>query len=597
MQKPLPPIDPDRLPISAWLPVSKKEMEQRGWEQADIIIVSGDAYVDHPSFGTAVIARTLEAAGYKVAILPQPNWRDDWRDFKKLGRPRLFFGISAGCMDSMVNHYTARKRLRSNDAYTPAGQAGFRPDYPTIVYTKILKELYPDVPVVIGGIEASMRRLTHYDYWQDRLRPSFLIESGADLLVYGMGEKPIVEIAQTLENNPKPEACRNILQVAYVEKQKIKESPVPEQDLVLESHERCLQDKRCQAKNFAVIETASNQMRCGRILQKTQAGTVVVNPPFPFEPDSHEIDRSFDLPYTRLPHPRYKNRGEIPAFTMIQNSITLHRGCFGGCSFCTISAHQGKHIHSRSSESVVREITQLVRMPYFKGNLSDLGGPSANMYGMKGKDLSRCARCKKPSCLFPSICHNLNPDHKALLNLYKKAASLPGVKHVFIGSGIRYDMLVPFLKGAEKGKPSPNHAAEYTQWLIENGVSGRLKVAPEHTEAPVLEKMRKMPFSQFEDFKRFFDAHCRRCGLPYQLIPYFISAHPGCTQTDMQRLQEKTRRLGYKLEQVQLFTPTPMTLSSEIYYTGLDPYTLEPVFVEKDLSRRDRQNQCFFWYK
>ncbi|MDE5575137.1 MAG: YgiQ family radical SAM protein [Bacteroidales bacterium] len=597
MQPPLSKIDPDTLPLESWLPISKKEMDRRGWEQADIILVSGDAYVDHPSFGTAVIGRTLEAAGYKVAILPQPNWRDDGRDFRKLGRPRLFFGVSAGCMDSMVNHYTARKRLRSNDAYTPGGQAGFRPDYPTLVYTRILKELYPDVPVVIGGIEASMRRITHYDYWQDRLRPSFLVESGADLLVYGMGEKPIVEIARRLEKESEAKACRDILQVSYLCEGEPGVSPVPEADLVLESHERCLKDKRCQARNFAVVETASNQMRCGRILQKTARGTVVVNPPFPFEPDSHDIDRSFDLPYTRLPHPRYKNRGEIPAFTMIQNSITLHRGCFGGCSFCTISAHQGKHVHSRSEESVLKEIRQLMRMPYFKGNLSDLGGPSANMYGMHGKDLAKCAKCKKPSCLFPTICPNLHPDHKPLLDLYKKVAAMPGIRHVFVGSGVRYDMLVPFLKTGGKGRPSQNHAVEYARWLIENGVSGRLKVAPEHTEETVLQKMRKMPFSQFGEFKRFFDDHCRRCGLNYQLIPYFISAHPGCTQKDMQHLQDKTRHLGYKLEQVQLFTPTPMTLSTETYYTGLDPYTLELVFTERDPARRDRQTDCFFWYK
>ncbi|MCM1041130.1 MAG: YgiQ family radical SAM protein [Bacteroides sp.] len=595
--QPLPKIDPDTLPIEAWLPVSRKEMDKRGWEQADIILISGDAYVDHPSFGIAVIGRTLEAAGYRVAILPQPNWRDDLRDFRKLGRPRLFFGVSAGSMDSMVNHYTARKRLRSNDAYTPGGQAGFRPDYPTIVYSRILKEIYPDVPVVVGGIEASMRRITHYDYWQDRLRPSFLVESGADLLVYGMGEKPIVEIARQLERDPRAESCRNILQVSYLEKGALNPSPVPEADLVLEPHERCLKDKRCQAGNFAVVETASNMMRCGRILQETAWGTVVVNPPFPFEPGGHEIDKSFDLPYTRLPHPRYKNRGEIPAFTMIQNSITLHRGCFGGCSFCTISAHQGKHVHSRSEESVLKEIQQLARMPYFKGNLSDLGGPSANMYGMHGKDLAKCARCKKPSCLFPSVCPNLNPDHKPLLDLYRKVASLPGVRHVFIGSGVRYDMLVPYLDTGGRGKPSQNHAREYAQWLIENGVSGRLKVAPEHTEAPVLERMRKMPFAQFEEFKRFFDGHCRRCRLNFQLIPYFISAHPGCTQKDMERLQEKTRHLGYKLEQVQLFTPTPMTLSTETYYTGLDPYTLKPVFTERDFAKRDRQTECFFWYK
>lgn len=595
---PIKKIDPDSLPLEFWLPISKKEMDKRGWEQADIILVSGDAYVDHPSFGIAVIGRVLEQAGYKVAILPQPNWRDDGRDFKKLGKPRLFFGVSAGSMDSMVNHYTARKRLRSNDAYTPGGQAGFRPDYPTIVYTKMLKEFYPDVPVVIGGIEASMRRVTHYDYWQDKLRPSFLVESGADLLVYGMGEQPILEIAARMAKHENISSCRDILQVSYLSQEKfLPPSPVPEPDIVLEPHENCLKDKRAQAKNFALVETASNSMRCGRILQKTAFGTVVINPPFPFDCESHDIDRSFDLPYTRLPHPRYKNRGEIPAFTMIQNSVNLHRGCFGGCAFCTISAHQGKHVHSRSEQSILKEIAAIARMPYFKGNLSDLGGPSANMYGMHGKDLSKCAKCKKPSCLFPSICPNLNHDHALLLSLYKKVAALPGIKHVFIGSGIRYDMLVPYLKTGEKGRASQNHAREYAEWVIAHGVSGRLKVAPEHTEAPVLEKMRKMPFPQFEEFKRFFDGYSRQCGLNQQLIPYFISAHPGCTQKDMRALQEKTRHLGYKLEQVQLFTPTPMTLATETYYTGLDPYTLRPVFSEKNPQKRDMQNNAFFWYK
>ncbi len=593
----LPKIDPDALPLESWLPVSKKEMEKRGWEQADIILVSGDAYVDHPSFGIAVIGRILEQAGYKVAVLPQPNWRDDLRDFRKLGKPRLFFGVSAGSMDSMVNHYTARKRLRSDDAYTPGGKAGFRPDYPTIVYTKILKQIYPDVPVVAGGIEASMRRITHYDYWQDRLRPSFLVESGADLLVYGMGEQPVVEIARQLERDADVAHCRHIPQVSYLTGDPLPPSPVPEADICLASHEECLKDKRCQARNFALVETASNRMRCGRIVQKTAWGRVVVNPPFPSDPEGHEIDRSFDLPYTRLPHPRYKNRGEIPAFTMIRNSVNLHRGCFGGCAFCTISAHQGKQVRSRSEKSVLKEIRQLARMPYFKGNLSDLGGPSANMYGMKGKDASKCAKCARPSCLYPSICPNLDHDHRRLLELYKKVAALPGIRHVFIGSGIRYDMLVPYLKTGGKEQASTNHAREYARWVIEKGVSGRLKVAPEHTQASVLERMRKMPFSQFEEFKRFFDEHCRRCGLDQQLVPYFISAHPGCTQQDMQALQEKTRHLGYKLEQVQLFTPTPMTLATETYYTGLDPYTLKPVFSEHDPLRRDKQTDCFFWYK
>lgn len=645
-------IDPDSLPITAWLPISKKEMEKRGWEQADVILLSGDAYVDHPSFGIAVIGRYLEHAGYKVAILPQPNWKDDLRDFKKLGRPRLFFGVSAGSMDSMVNHYTARKRLRSNDAYTPGGQAGFRPDYPTIVYSKILKGIYPDVPVVIGGIEASMRRVAHYDYWQDCLRPSFLVESGADLLVYGMGEKPVLEIARRMERGTglkeRVEACRSVPQVSYLceevpdagsfwkenagmfrdllreqGQEKEMDAELDEsdavcsrlvrkyEDILLQSYEECLKNKRAQAKNFALVETASNRICCGRILQRNGACYTVINPPYPIELDSHEIDNVFDLPYVRLPHPRYKNRGEIPAFVMIRNSINLHRGCFGGCSFCTISAHQGKQVQSRSEQSVLNEIRQVMRMPYFRGNLSDLGGPSANMYGMHGRDFRKCLSCRRPSCIHPSICPNLEHDHQRLLALYKKVASLPGVRHAYIGSGIRYDMIVPYLseEGSclsssrkESGRPngqkaSPCHAREYIEWVIRHGVSGRLKVAPEHTEKPVLDKMRKMPFSQFEQFKAFFDDYCRKTGKNQQLVPYFISAHPGCRLQDMKELERKTRHLGYHLEQVQLFTPTPMTLATEMYYTGLDPYTLEPVYVERDPAARDRQTACFFWYK
>lgn len=500
----------------------------------------------------------------------------------------------------MVNHYTARKRLRSDDAYTPGGQAGFRPDYPTIVYTRILKQLFPETPVVIGGIEASMRRITHYDYWQDQLRPSFLLESGADLLVYGMGEKPILEIARQFEKDPDPRSCRHIPQISYL----CGENPLRDirtgnknlPDVVLSSHETCLENKKAQARNFALVETASNQIRCGRIIQKAQGIFIVINPPFPVETGSHDIDRSFDLPYTRLPHPRYKNRGEIPAFVMIRNSVNLHRGCFGGCAFCTISAHQGKQVQSRSEESILEEVRKICRMPYFKGHLSDLGGPSANMYGMHGKDPLKCLHCKRPSCLFPGICPNLDHDHGHVLELYKKVCALPGVESAYIGSGIRYDMLIPYLEKG-KGKSSENHAREYVEWVIENAVSGRLKVAPEHTEDTVLQKMRKMPFSQFETFKDFFDLHNRKIGKNQQLIPYFISAHPGCRLLDMQALENKTRHLGYRLEQVQLFTPTPMTLSTETYYTELDPYTLQPVFVEKDPQKRDRQTNCFFWYK
>lgn len=515
-----------------------------------------------------------------------------------MGAPRLFFGVSAGSMDSMVNHYTARRRRRSDDAYTPGGVSGFRPDYPTLVYTRLLKQFFPDVPVVAGGIEASLRRVTHYDYWQDKLLPSFAAESGADLLVYGMGERPVVEIARRLDRAGKDgldpaqaiAACRDIPQVCYVADEPVEavRRRCPEA-IVLASHEACLQSKRQQAANFAKVETASNRMDCETILQGVGDRTVVINPPWPVsENDIHGIDYAFDLPYTRLPHPKYKSRGEIPAYTMIRHSVNIHRGCFGGCAFCTISAHQGKQVLSRSEASILKEVEQVVDMPDFKGYLSDLGGPSANMYGMRGHDHDLCRRCSRPSCIVPSICKNLRHDLRPLLALFEKVSAHPKIKKCFIGSGIRYDLIVPFLDTNENG------AVDYAKSIIRKGVSGRLKVAPEHTEATVLKTMRKMPFEQFERFKRFFDEVCRREGLRQQLIPYFISAHPNCRLQDMRALSEKMRAMGYHLEQVQLFTPTPMTLATEMFYTGLDPHTLQPVFVERDDRRRDEQNACFF---
>lgn len=584
------------LPLSAWMPITRKEVESRGWDELDVIIVSGDAYIDHPSFGAAVIGRVLEHEGFKVALVPQPNWKDDCRDFKKMGVPRLFFGVSAGSMDSMVNHYTARRRKRSNDAYTPGGEAGFRPDYPSLVYTRLLKQFFPNVPVVLGGIEASLRRITHYDYWQNKLLPSFLVESGADLLMYGMGELPIIELAHAVKNHIEQgltakeavKNCFNIPQISFVSDQAPdvwakKDSST----IVLNSHEDCLKSKKCQAENFAKIEIASNSIVCGVIVQTYKDSTIVINPPYPIS-ENHSIDMAFDLPYTRLPHPKYKSRGEIPAYTMIRHSVNIHRGCFGGCAFCTISAHQGKQVQSRSEKSILKEIEQITAMPDFKGYLSDLGGPSANMYAMSGINRVLCLNCSRPSCIFPSICKNLNHDLKPLLNLFRKVSSDPKIKKCFIGSGIRYDLLVPFLRTNEFS------AADYAREIIKNGVSGRLKVAPEHTEPHVLKVMRKMSFDQFLDFKGFFDSVCRKENLPQQLIPYFISAHPGCNLQDMRGLSSKTKSLGYKLEQVQLFTPTPMTLATEMFYTGLDPYTLEKVFVEKDDHKRDEQNSCFF---
>ena len=580
--------------LTDWLPTTKKEVELRGWNELDVILFSGDAYVDHPSFGAAVIGRILEAEGLRVAIVPQPNWRDDLRDFKKLGRPRLFFGVSAGCMDSMVNKYTANKRLRSDDAYTPDARPDMRPEYPSIVYTQILKKLYPDVPVILGGIEASMRRLTHYDYWQDRVRPSILVDSGADLLIYGMGEKPVVALAEGLKSAevhipPKSfkELVTNIPQMVYLEKEVVPQ----EGDITLFSHEECLKDKKKEAANFRHIEEESNKYAASRILQKVGTQTVVVNPPYPPLTEA-ELDRSFDLPYTRLPHPKYKGK-RIPAYDMIKFSVNLHRGCFGGCAFCTISAHQGKFIVSRSKESVLKEVKAVMELPDFKGYLSDLGGPSANMYQMKGKDEALCKRCKRPSCIHPKVCPNLNADHRPLLDIYHAVDALPGIKKSFIGSGVRYDLLLHQCKDPKVNQST----AEYTRELITRHVSGRLKVAPEHTSDRVLNLMRKPPFSQFGEFKKIFDRINREEGLRQQLIPYFISSHPGCKEEDMAELAVITKRLDFHLEQVQDFTPTPMTVATEAWYTGYHPYTLEPVFSAKTQREKLAQRQFFFWYK
>ena len=586
--------------LTNWLPTTKKEMELRGWDELDVILFSGDAYVDHPSFGSAVIGRLLEAQGLRVAIIPQPNWRDDLRDFKKLGKPRLFFGVSAGCMDSMVNKYTANKRLRSEDAYSPDGRHDLRPEYPTIVYTRILKELFPDVPVVIGGIEASLRRLTHYDYWQDRLMPTILHPSGADLLIYGMGEKPIISLAQLLMEQDCEIDVKMFsnLMARYPQKQTVSllmKNDIPNgirpDDILLHSHEECLHNKKAQAENFRHIEEESNKYEAQRIIQEVDGRYAVVNPPYqPLTQD--ELDHSFDLPYTHLPHPKYKGK-RIPAYEMIRFSVCLHRGCFGGCAFCTISAHQGKFITSRSKESIIKEVKAITQLPDFKGYLSDLGGPSANMYAMHGKNLDLCHKCKRPSCIHPQVCKNLNTDHSALLDIYHAVDALPGIKKSFIGSGVRYDLLLH-----DTGDAHINHInSQYTEELITKHVSGRLKVAPEHTSDRVLDLMRKPSFKLFYDFKRIFDDINRRKNLRQQIIPYFISSHPGCTAEDMAELAAITKDLNFQLEQVQDFTPTPMTVSTEAWYTGLHPYTLQPVWSAKTQKEKLAQRQFFFWYK
>ena len=577
--------------LTDFLPTTKKELELRGWDELDVILFSGDAYIDHPSFGAAVIGRTLEAAGYRVAIVPQPDWHGDFRDFKKLGKPRLFFGIAPGCMDSMVNKYTANRRLRSEDAYSPDGRHDMRPEYPTIVYTQILKQLYPDVPVILGGIEASLRRVTHYDYWQDKLRPCILCDSGADMITYGMGEKTTLELARRLSNGEHISDIHDIPQTVFLASRADIPGGTTPDDIVLHSHEECLRNKRAQAENFRHVEEQSNMMHAQRLLQGMGNAYVVINPPFP-PMTTAELDASFDLPYTRQPHPKYKGK-RIPAYEMIKHSVNIHRGCFGGCAFCTISAHQGKFITCRSKESILKEVQQVIQMPDFKGYLSDLGGPSANMYGMHGRNKNACEKCRRPSCIHPQICPNLNTDHSKLLDIYHAVDALPGIKRSFIGSGVRYDLLLY----RSKDEAVNRAAEEYTRELICRHVSGRLKVAPEHTSDRVLRLMRKPSFQQFYAFKRIFDRINREENLRQQIIPYFISSHPGCLEEDMAELAVLTKQLDFHLEQVQDFTPTPMTVATETWYTGYDPYTLEPVFSAKSQREKLAQRQYFFWYK
>ena len=605
--------------LSDFLPTTRKEMALRGWEQADVILLSADAYVDHPSFGAAVIGRLLEDEGLRVAIIPQPDWHGDLRDFRRLGRPRLWFGIAPGCMDSMVNKYTAARRLRSEDAYSPDGRHDLRPEYPTIVYTQAVKKLFPDVPVVLGGIEASLRRLAHYDYWQDRLRPSILVDSGADVILYGMGEQPTLElVSRSLEliESYDPDLAYDdegnamltatslrravngtgtngpLRQSVTLHKSK---DDIPlgirSEDILLHSYADCISEPRLHAENFHHIETQSNSDEATRLIQPTGDQWVVVNPPYA-PMTTEQLDHSFDLPYTHLPHPRYEGK-RIPAYDMIRFSICLHRGCFGGCAFCTISAHQGKHIMSRSQESILREVEAVSQLPGFRGNLSDLGGPSANMYAMRGKNLKACAKCHRPSCIHPQICPNLNGDHRPLLDIYRAVDALPNIKRSFIGSGVRYDLLLHDWKDADLNRA----AADYTRELITRHVSGRLKVAPEHTSDRVLQLMRKPSFRLFHTFKRLFDRINQQAGLHQQIIPYFISSHPGCRAEDMAELAIETKQMDFHLEQVQDFTPTPMTTATTMWATGYDPDTLQPVYVAHTPVEKQAQRMFFFWYK
>ncbi|MBT3173841.1 MAG: YgiQ family radical SAM protein [Lentimicrobiaceae bacterium] len=582
----------DKLTKDSWLPTTAKEVKERGWEYLDVILFSGDAYIDHPSFGVPVIARVLENLGLRVAIVPQPNWRDDLRDFKKLGEPRLFFGVSAGVMDSMVNHYTANRRLRSNDAYTPGNTSGFRPDYPTIVYTEILKKLYPEVPVIIGGVEGSLRRFTHYDYWNDELKKSMLCMSGADMLVYGMGEKPITQVVKLLQRGVPFEKLNTIPQTGYIVDS---EEDIPENKNwhteYLASHEDCIKDKITFARNFKMIEVESNRINQNRLIQKVDGKFLIMNPAYPFL-EEKEMDAIYDLPYTRMPHYKYNNKGSIPAYEMIKHSVNVHRGCFGGCSFCTISAHQGKFVSSRSKKSILEEVKKVSKLPDFKGYLTDLGGPSANMYKMKGIDFPMCERCKRPSCIFPNICTNLNTSHQPLHDIYESVEQLPEIKKVTIGSGVRYDML-----SKERNKNGGEDLDRYLKRLVTKNVSGRLKIAPEHTSDDVLKIMRKPSFDLYDSFKKKFNKISEEAGLNQQIIPYFISSHPGSKEEDMAKLASDTKSAGLQLEQVQGFTPTPMTNATVMYYSGVNPYNLKPIYSAKSKQEKERQHMFFFWYK
>jgi len=579
--------------IEDWLPTTVKEAKIRAWDEMDVVLFTGDAYVDHPSFGAAVIGRIIEREGFKIAIVPQPNWKDDLRDFKKFGKPKYFFGVTAGNMDSMINHYTANKRLRSNDAYTAGNKAGFRPDYAVTIYSNILKRLYPDTPLLIGGIEASLRRLSHYDYWEDNLKPSILVDSQADLLVYGMGEQPIIDILKLLNKGVSFSTLRNIKQTGYIAtEQELAKIRLKGNFVELSSHEKCLKDKKAFAANFKHIERESNKIHAKTLIQYCGGKPIVILPPYPTM-TSKQIDASFELPYTRMPHPKYKKRGDISAYEMIKFSVNMHRGCFGGCSFCTISAHQGKFVASRSQKSILKEVDMLTKHPEFKGVLSDLGGPSANMYNMRGVDLDECVDCNRPSCIFPNICHNLDVNHDALTEVYKKVDAHPAVKKAFIGSGIRYDLLVD----DSLSKKDRISADRYIELLAKKHVSGRLKVAPEHTSDKVLKLMRKPSFSLFYKFKEKFEKKSNEIGLNQEVIPYFISSHPGSQLHDMADMAIRTKKLGFKLEQVQDLTPTPMTVAAVIFYSGFHPYSLKPVFTEKNPKEKLNQRKFFFWYK
>ncbi len=573
-QLPVLPLVPLALPP---LPASRAEMDRRGWDAVDVVFVTGDAYVDHPAFAMGILGRVLEAAGFRVAILSQPDWRsaEAWRQF---GRPRLFFGVSAGNMDSMINHYTANKKVRNDDAYSPGARIGLRPDRATMPYCQRAREAFPGVPVIAGGVEASLRRLAHYDYWSDTVKRSILLDSKADLVVFGMGEQPIVEIARRLADGQSVRDLRDMRGVAYA--LGAKEEP-PAGAIVLPSYEEIKADKHQFAKATRIIHQETNPLNAKALVQYHDRQAVVANPPsLPISQE--DMDRVYGLPYTRRPHPMYKGE-KIPAFETVKDSVTIMRGCFGGCTFCSITAHQGRIIQSRSQESVLTELRQMGQDESFKGTVSDLGGPTANMYQMRCTKPEVEAICKRLSCVHPKVCKLLGTDHGPLVQLMRESREVPGVNKVLVASGVRMDL----------AQQSP----EYMEELAAHHVGGHLKVAPEHTDPDVLRRMKKPEINDYKGFDEAFRRASARAGKTQFTVPYFIASHPGSDLSAMIDLALFLKRNGYKPDQVQDFIPAPFDIATCMYHTGIDPFTGEEVFTAKHLRDRKLQRALLQFFK
>ena len=578
------------------LPMTMAEARERGWDELDIVFVTGDAYIDHPSFASAILGRVLEAAGFRVGIVSQPDWQtcDAWRTF---GKPRLFFAISAGNMDSMINHYTANRKVRNDDAYSPGGRIGLRPDRATLGYCQRAREAYPGVPVIAGGVEASLRRLAHYDYWSDKVRRSILLDAKADLVAFGMGEESILEIARRMDSGETVRDLRDMRGIAYVlgaKESEEKFGPAPtslemtngqrpitnNQFLCLPSFESVAADKPTFAEATKIIHNETNPYNAKPLVQFHDRQAVVCNAPrFPISQAA--MDAIYDLPYTRKPHPSYREK--IPAFEMIKDSVTIMRGCFGGCTFCSITTHQGRIIQSRSHDSVIGEIESMTRDPQFKGVISDIGGPTANMYEMRCSRPEVEAKCRRQSCVHPTICKLLETDHGPLVKLMKDARETPGIKKVFVASGIRMDL----------ARRSP----EYMRDLVRHHVGGHLKVAPEHSDAGVLNLMRKPASDDFEKFAEVFDRESAKAGKKQFIIPYYIASHPGSDLHAMIDLAIFLKRNGYRPDQVQDFIPAPFDVATAMYYTGIDPFTKKPVYVAQHLRDRKLQRALMQFFK